>query len=44
MQELGKFNLKLRKVLRKVKLEIISDRDIYIFFEKCMRGGVFKYI
>ena len=26
--------------MTKVKLELISDLDIYIFFEKGMRGGV----
>ena len=26
-----------------IKLELISDPDMYIFFEKCMRGG-FSYI
>ena len=25
----------------KVELEFISDADIYLFFEKAMRGGVF---
>ena len=26
--------------MAKIKLELISDRDIYIFFDKGMRGGV----
>ena len=26
--------------MTKIKLELISDPDMYIFFEKCMRGGV----
>ena len=26
--------------MAKVKLELISDLDMYIFFEKGMRGGV----
>ena len=28
--------------MKKVKFEIISDPDMYIFFEKGMRGGVFN--
>ena len=27
--------------MTKVKLELISDPDVYIFFEKGVRGGVF---
>ena len=26
--------------MTKIKLELISDPDMYIFFEKCMRGEV----
>ena len=26
--------------LTKVELKLISDLDIYIFFEKCMKGGI----
>ena len=26
--------------MKKIKLEMISDPDMYIFFEKGMRGGV----
>ena len=26
--------------MKKVELEFIADPDMYLFFEKCMRGGV----
>ena len=30
--------------MTKMELELISDPDMYIFFEKGMRGGVFLFV